>query len=127
MHLLEREDVRCVQRLLGGLQQAPHGPIGSSSRHCTVPHHHRQTKEWFYRALSKKSFPDDKAGEAGFYNLLDSPLRTVIEVAPEKWISFDAAKSAKHRAGELSEEEMSPMLSSDAERLARERDRRGVD
>lgn len=90
-------------------------------------HNDTPTKEWFYRALAKKSFPVDKAGEDGFYELLDSPLRTVIEVTPEKWISFDAAKSAKHRAGVLSEDEMSPMLSADTERLERERHRHGID
>lgn len=123
-----RRDPRVSVTVSGRTSRDPACPLGALTLKGRAEFHDdTPTKEWFYRALSKKSFPDDKAGEAGFYNLLDSPLRTVIEVAPEKWISFDAAKSAKHRAGELSEEEMSPMLSSDAERLARERDRRGVD
>ena len=83
--------------------------------------------KWFYRALAKKVSPDDKAGEDDFYALLDSPLRLVLAITPEKWISFDADKSARHRAGLLSEEEMSPLQSADAERLPTERDRRGVE
>lgn len=103
----------------------PKGAVTLKGR--AVFHNDTETKEWFYRALSKKAFPTDKAGEDGFYNLLDSPLRTVIEVTPEKWISFDAEKSAKHRAGELPEDQMSPMLGADTERLTRERERRGID
>jgi nitroimidazol reductase NimA-like FMN-containing flavoprotein (pyridoxamine 5'-phosphate oxidase superfamily) len=90
-------------------------------------HDDRATKEWFYRALSKKSYPNDPAGEQDFFNLLDSPLRTVLEITPEKWITFDAGKSARHRAGTLSAEEMGPPLSSDTDRLPAERKRRGLE
>ena len=81
----------------------------------------KATKEWFYRALSQKVAPNDKAGEDDFYSLLDSPLRLVLQVTPEKWISFDADKSARHRAGLLSEDEMSPLQSADAQRLPQAR------
>jgi general stress protein 26 len=91
-----------------------------------VFHEDRATKEWFYRALSKKVSPTDAQGEQDFYNLLDSPLRTVLEITPEKWITFDSGKSARHRAGTLSPEEMGPPLNSDTERLAAERKRRGL-
>ena len=84
------------------------------------------TIKWFYRALAKKVSPDDKAGEDDFYALLDSPLRLVLAITPEKWISFDADKSARHRAGLLSDEEMSPLQSADADRLPSERSKRGV-
>ena len=87
----------------------------------------RETKDWFYHALAKKQSPADKAGEDDFYSLLDSPLRLVLAITPEKWISFDADKSARHRAGTLAEEEMSPMESADAERLGRERAKRGIE
>ena len=86
-----------------------------------------ETRDWFYHALAKKVSPEDKAGEDDFYDLLDSPLRLVLAITPEKWISFDADKSARHRAGLLDEDEMSPMESADAERLARERARRGIE
>lgn len=85
------------------------------------------TRDWFYRALAKKVSPDDAQGEEAFYNLLDSPLREIISIVPEKWISFDADKSARHRAGTLAEDEMSPLQSADEQRLARERARRGLE
>lgn len=90
-------------------------------------HDDEETKHWFYRALSRKVSPDDKAGEDAFYELLDSPLRTVISVVPEKWISFDAEKSAKDRLGLLSEEEKTPPLSADTERMNKEREKRGLE
>lgn len=89
-------------------------------------HEDRATKEWFYRALSKKQSPGDPAGEQDFYELLDSPLRTVVSILPEKWITFDAGKSARHRAGTLAESEMGPRLNADTERLEAERRRRGL-
>ncbi|MFM7121415.1 MAG: hypothetical protein ACKOBM_03015 [Gammaproteobacteria bacterium] len=89
-------------------------------------HEDRATKEWFYRALAKKVSPTDAKGEQDFYELLDSPLRTVLEITPQKWITFDAGKSARHRAGTLEESEMGPRLNSDTERLEAERRRRGL-
>ncbi len=90
-------------------------------------HDDDETKEWFYRALSKKVSPDDKEGEDAFYEILDSPLRVVLEVVPEKWISFDADKSARDRAGELREDEKTPRLSADTDRMNSERAKRGLD
>ncbi len=90
-------------------------------------HDDDETKKWFYGALSKKVSPDNEEGEKAFYELLDSPLRTVLEVVPEKWISFDAEKSARDRAGQLSEDEKTPRLSSDSERMNKERAKRGLD
>ena len=78
-------------------------------------------------ADSRKKFIDDKEGENAFYNLLDSPLRTIISVVPEKWISFDAEKSQKDRMGLLTDEEKTPPLSADMERMNKERERRGLD
>jgi general stress protein 26 len=90
-------------------------------------HDDQPTKEWFYRALSKKGNPTDPVAEQDFYELLDSPLRTVLEITPEKWITFDAGKSARHRAGTLPESELGPRLGVDTDRLAAERKRRGLD
>ena len=89
-------------------------------------HEDRETKEWFYRALSKKGNPDDKAGEDAFYELLDSPLRTLISIEPKKWITFDSDKSSRDRQGLLSEEEKTPRATSDAVRMNAERARRGL-
>ncbi len=105
-------------------ETCPKGAITVKGR--AIFHDDDDTKGWFYRALAKKGNPDDKAAEDAFFDLLDSPLRTIIEVVPEKWITFDADKSARHRAGTISDEELGPMLSSDIERMNKEREKRGL-
>ncbi|MEM7100907.1 MAG: hypothetical protein AAF541_21795 [Pseudomonadota bacterium] len=85
-----------------------------------------EIKKQFYRNLAKKINPQDTAAEQGFYDLLDSPLRKVLAITPEKWISFDADKSARHRAGTLEEHEMSPMQSADLQRRSAELEKRGL-
>jgi len=86
----------------------------------------RETKEWFYRALSKKLNPNSKEGEEFFYNLLDSPLRTVLAVSVEKMIMYNGAKAGQHMAGTISEEELGERLSGDRERMNAERAKRGL-
>jgi general stress protein 26 len=123
-----KRDPRVSVTVSGRTSEDPLCPRGAVTlKGRAVFHDDQKTKEWFYRALSKKNFPDDDSGEENFYQLLDSPLRTVIEITPEKWISFDADKSQRHRMGTLDEEEMSPMQSADIERLKKERERRGID
>ena len=85
-----------------------------------------ETKEWFYRALAKKVSPDSKEGEEAFYSLLDSPLRTIIAVTPEKWITYDGDKASRDMAGQLTEDEKTPRLESDSVRMNKERERRGL-
>lgn len=105
--------------------KCPRGAVTVKGR--ATFHDDEETKKWFYALLAKKVSPDNKEGEDAFYSLLDSPLRTVISVEPEKWISFDAEKSHKDRQGLLSEDEKTPRLSSDAERMNREREKRGME
>ncbi len=90
-------------------------------------HDDKETKEWFYRALSEKVSPDNKAGQDHFYGILDSPLRVILEVVPEKWITYDGGKAGRDMAGQLPEEEKTPRLSSDAKRMNIERAKRGLD
>jgi len=85
------------------------------------------TKEWFYPALAKKINPDDAAGEAFFNNLLDSPLRVILAIEPVKKIMYNAELAERHMAGTVSEEELGPRLEGDAERMNRERARRGLE
>ncbi len=85
----------------------------------------RETKDWFYREFSAHLFPDpDRA--RGFAEFLDSPLRVVLEVVPEKWITYDGAKMFADRVGKLPEGQKGAMLSSDADRLPRELEKRGL-
>ena len=122
-----RRDPRVSVTVSGRTSDDPDCPKGAITiKGRATFHEDRAVKEWFYRALSKKGNPDDKAAEDDFYDLLDSPLRLVLEIVPEKWITFDADKSARHRAGQLGEEEIGAPLSADIERLAAERKRRGL-
>ena len=86
-----------------------------------------ETKEWFYRALSKKVSPTDQAGEDAFYSLLDSPLRTILAVTPVKKIMYNGGIAGRHMAGTATEEELGERLESDKERMNAERERRGLD
>lgn len=84
------------------------------------------TKEWFYRALSKKLNPTSKEGEEFFYNLLSSPLRTILAVTPEKLIMYNGGNAGKHMAGTITEEELGERLSGDRERMNEARAKRGL-
>ena len=78
------------------------GPRGAATaKGRAVVHEDRETKDWFYRALAHKAMGDDKAAADHFVERLDSPLRVVIEVVPEKWITFDGSKSDRMVRGEL--------------------------
>jgi general stress protein 26 len=86
-----------------------------------------ETKKWFYTALSQKLNPNSKDGEEFFYNLLDSPLRTIMEVTPVKFIMYNAGKAGAHMAGAIEEKDLGPRLSGDAERMNKYRKERGLD
>ncbi len=85
------------------------------------------TKAWFYPALAKKLNPDNDEREEFFNNLLDSPLRVILCVTPVKRIMYNAALAGRHMAGTVSEEELGERLEGDAERMNRERARRGLE
>jgi general stress protein 26 len=84
------------------------------------------TKKWFYTALSRKLFPGSESGEKFFYSVLDSPLRTILAITPEKMIMYNAKTANAHLFGKIEEEQLGARLESDAERMNRERARRGL-
>jgi hypothetical protein len=84
------------------------------------------TKAWFYRALAKKVGQGDAATEEGFYQILDSPLRTILAVTPVKRIMYNAGTANQHIAGTAKEEDLGERLSSDAQRMNSERESRGL-
>ncbi len=84
------------------------------------------TKGWFYPALSKKLNPTNTAGEEFFNDLLDSPLRVVLAVTPEKKIMYNAALAGRHMAGTVSEAELGARLDGDQSRMNKERAARGL-
>ena len=91
---------------------------------CVI-HEDRETKDWFYPAFSTHLQPTPEAAEE-FCKFLDSPLRVVLEVVPEKWITYDGVKMFKDQAGVLDESEKTPRKSSDSQRLPEEIRRRGL-
>ena len=58
--------------------------------------------------------------------MLDSPLRIVLEVVPEKWITYDGAKMRAHSEGTLDPSELAEPLESDTVRLNAELTRRNL-
>lgn len=104
---------------------SPRGSATAKGR--AIIHDDRETKDWFYPALAKKlSPPNNAAAVAEWEKRLDSPLRIVLEVIPEKWITFDGVKSGQDVAGTLSDADRGPRLESDALRYEREKQRRGI-
>lgn len=93
--------------------------------HCTV-HEDRETKDWFYRDFAR-SLRGETAAARHFEEFLDSPLRVVLEVVPEKWITYDGAKMRAHSAGTLDPSELAPPLESDTLRLQAELARRDTE
>ncbi len=90
-------------------------------------HEDDETKAWFYPALSERVSPEDEGGQTFFTRFLDSPLRTIISVTPEKRIMYNSTKANRHVAGSISEEELGERLESDRDRMNAERKRRGLD
>lgn len=90
-------------------------------------HSDSKTKEWFYPALSKKVNPNHEGREAFFNKLLDSPLRTILAVTPVKKIMYNAGMANRHMAGTIEEQELGPRLESDAVRMARLRQDKGLE
>lgn len=121
-----RRDPRCsvVVSAVAAPESGIAGAITIKGR-CIV-HEDQQTKVWFYEALARKSNPTNEAGAKAFEQRLDSPLRVILEVVPEKWITFDAAKFAADTAGTLRDDQKGAPLSSDSERLPRELRKRGI-
>lgn len=86
-----------------------------------------QTKAWFYRALAAKVANGKQEVEDNFYEFLDSPLRTILAVTPVKRIMYNAALANQHIEGTVREEDLGQRLSSDTERMNKERKARGLE
>ena len=88
-------------------------------------HEDRDLKMWFYPELAGalRSTPDEVKA---FEEMLDSPLRIVIEVVPEKWITYDGAKMRAHTLGTIDESQLAKPLEADTVRLDAEKKRRGL-
>jgi hypothetical protein len=89
-------------------------------------HDDAQTLHWFYRALGDKSSPGNEAAQQALFESLDSPLRTVLEVTPVKWITFDTDKMLRDQMGVLDDSERGELLPVDTVRMQAEIKRRGI-
>ncbi len=89
-------------------------------------HQDEETKKWFYSALSRKLNPENKQGEEFFYNLLDSPLRTILSITPVKKIMYNGSMAGKHMAGTVSEDELGERLPGDLDRMNKLRKEKGL-
>ena len=85
-----------------------------------------ETKKWFYTALSRKLNPGNQAGEDAFYELLDSPLRVMLAVTPEKRIMYNAGLANRHFTGGVDESELGERQPGDVARMNEERAKRGL-
>lgn len=85
------------------------------------------TKAWFYRALAAKVGQGNQAVEDSFYDLLDSPLRTILAVTPVKRIMYNANLANSHIAGTADEKDLGQRLSSDASRMNKVREEKGLE
>ncbi len=90
---------------------------------CVI-HEDRETKDWFYPDFARALRPEEAEAQK-FQEFLDSPLRVVLEVIPEKWITYDGAKMRAHSEGTLDPSQLAEPLESDTVRLKRELERRG--
>jgi len=119
-----RRDPRCsVVVTSTGTDVGPGKTVTIKGR-CVV-HEDDETKAWFYPAFSSHLSPDPESAE-NFRKRLDSPLRVILEVIPEKYITYDGIKMFQHTAGMLDESQLGEPMSSDTERLPRELERRGL-
>ena len=117
-----RRDPRvCITITSTGSKLGPGKSITAKGR-CTI-HEDQETKDWFYPAFSAHLHRDPKMA-AWFEGFLDSPIRVVLEVEVDKWITYDGDKMARDSVGKLSEEEKGAPKSSDTVRLQRELERR---
>jgi len=86
-----RRDARCAVVVTStGVALPPARTVTLTGR-CVI-HDDADTKRWFYPALAARILPEPGPARDAFVAHLDSPLRVVLEVVPEKSISCDAMR-----------------------------------
>lgn len=80
-------------------------------------HDDDETKAWFYPALAKRVMPGIPAVQRAFAAMLDSERRVVLEVVPEKWITFDVSKMKVDTAPAMAKAMMPESVAHVAERF----------
>jgi hypothetical protein len=49
----------------------------------------RDLAEWFYPALARRQRRDDPDGQVEFLRRMDTPGRSIVELVPVQWITYD--------------------------------------
>jgi hypothetical protein len=103
-------------------------PQGQATIKGTVKFHdgNEVVRQWHYRMLSKKMHPGDKTSQEALIKKVTNPIRTVLEVTPVKWITFDMTKVQAFEAGTDGGAYKEHLLSADTERLQAEVALRGL-
>ena len=73
-------------------QVAPDDFVHLLVRGTASIHTDQATKDWFYPACAAVNIPTPGKLQDAFAQMMDTERRLVIEVVPEKWITFDATK-----------------------------------
>jgi hypothetical protein len=69
------------------------GPAkGITAKGRAILHDDPETRAWFYPACAARNIPTPGKLQDAFARMMDTERRLVIEVVPEQWITFDAAK-----------------------------------
>jgi len=94
-------------------------PRGQATIKGTVKFHddNEVVRQWHYRMLSEKMHPGDKTSQEVLIKKVTNPIRTVLEVTPVKWITFDMARVQAFEAGTDGGAYKEHLLSADTERL----------
>ena len=82
---------------------------------CLI-HDSREVKDWFYPRFALRRCDGDQIEANKFMKMLDSPLRVVLEVRPEKYISYDGAKLEAHAKGKIELGQLTEISESDSKR-----------
>ena len=115
--------------LIVSSQSAPaSAPQGQATMKGRVKFHddNEDVRQWHYRMLAEKNSGGNKNAEDALVAKLTNPLRTVLEITPEKWITFDMDKMIGFESGALGDSYKEDLLSADTERLQAEIARRGL-
>ncbi len=86
-----RRNATCAVIVTSVGSTEPPGRTLTAKGPCTI-HEDDETKEWFYPALAETVVPVAGPARDAFRTHLGSPLRVVLELEPQKWITCDAAK-----------------------------------
>jgi hypothetical protein len=69
------------------------GPAkGITAKGRAIVHEDRETLDWFLPACAAINIPTAGPLQDAFAKMMDTEKRVVIEIVPEKWITFDATK-----------------------------------